>query len=124
VGGEGLAIAGPGAARGGLVEASKVGGSQIECGCDSVLVDALLAAGTRDGHDIGSLREQPGQRQLAGGDPSLGRQGPDRVDDREVALSGVAALAAMQLYFIISPHIPGLDRLFQPGNNPTTEDDE
>jgi uncharacterized membrane protein len=29
--------------------------------------------------------------------------------------ASVAALAAVQLYFIISPHIPGLDRLLQPG---------
>lgn len=30
--------------------------------------------------------------------------------------ASVAALAAVQLYFIISPHIPGLDRLLQPGD--------
>jgi len=28
--------------------------------------------------------------------------------------ASVAALAAVQLYFIVSPHIPGLDRLLQP----------
>lgn len=31
--------------------------------------------------------------------------------------TSVAALAAVQLYFIISPHIPGLDRLLQPGDH-------
>lgn len=29
--------------------------------------------------------------------------------------ASVAALAAVQLYFIVSPHVPGLDRLLQPG---------
>jgi uncharacterized membrane protein len=30
--------------------------------------------------------------------------------------ASVAALAAVQLYFIVSPHIPGLDRLLQPAS--------
>ena len=30
--------------------------------------------------------------------------------------ASIAALGAVQLYFIVSPHIPRLDRLLQPSN--------
>ena len=77
-------------AAGGPVEVGQVLRGELEVRGPEVLVQALEAPGSGDGGDPGPLREQPGQRDLAGGGLLALGKGSDEVDEGEVRLQGLA----------------------------------
>ena len=64
---------------------SQLVGGQLDAVGGGVLLDAGHPAGAGDGGDVVAVGEDPGESGLGGGRADLGADGPDLVDDREVA---------------------------------------
>ena len=68
------------------VEAVELVGAQLDAICTGVLLDSWHALRSRDGDDVISLGEQPGQRDLGRSTPGLVRNELDLIGAAQIVL--------------------------------------
>src|SRR5262245_34096729 len=89
----GIALAGGGALGGDRVDPGELVGGQRDVDGGDVLLEIAPPLGAGDRDDVVAARQDPGERQLAGGDGLVPRDGREVLDEREV-LGEVVALEA------------------------------
>jgi hypothetical protein len=97
-----VSLAGGGFER---VEPLELVGGELNVRGGGVLLNPCDAAGARDGSDVVTTAEEPGQRSLGGSRADLGSDRGDLVDEGEVALEVVAGEAGVRLAPVVVAEI-------------------